>query len=136
MVREEQMNSEMNEAELAREAYAHRHDPEEWIDEEEQIMVRPARTAVISCRLPLDEMEALEDAAREAGEKISEFVRKAVTLRIGARHPRAHISVVTNTAAEENRPRTTWSYRNTPEESNAPYSIVVPAPALVPSGDS
>jgi len=136
MVQEEHMNSEMNEAELAREAYLHRHDPEEWIDEEEQIAVRPARTAVISCRLPLDEMEALEDAAREAGEKLSEFVRKAVTLRIGVRHPRAQISVVTNTATEENRPQTTWSYRNTPEESHAPYSTIIPPPALVPSGDS
>jgi hypothetical protein len=136
MVREEQMNTEMNEAELAREAYLHRRDLAEWIDEEEQIVVRPARTAVISCRLPLDEMETLEDAAREAGEKLSEFVRKAVTLRIGVRHPRAQISVVANTATEENHPQTTWSYRNTPEESNAPYSTVLPAPALVPSGDS
>lgn len=133
MVQEEQMNTEMNEADVAREAYLHRHDPEEWVDEEEEIVVRPARTAVISCRLPLEEMGALEDAAREAGEKLSEFVRRAVALRIGVRKPHPQISVVADVATEEGFPRTTWPYRSTPEESNAPYSTVISAPTLVAS---
>ncbi len=66
---------------LARELYEHRHDPEEWADEAEEIQVRPSQTTVVSCRLPKEEFLALEESARAAGETVSEYVRKAIALR-------------------------------------------------------
>jgi Ribbon-helix-helix protein, copG family len=71
-------------ADDARELYEHRHDPGEWEDEAEPIEVRPAPTAVVSVRLPRNEMDALEAAAAAAGESLSEFVRKAIGWRLGS----------------------------------------------------
>lgn len=64
------------------EIMAHRDDPDEWDEQPEAIEVRPRRTDVVSFRLPTDEMEALEANASAAGETISEYLRKAVALRI------------------------------------------------------
>jgi hypothetical protein len=71
----------------ARELYEHRNDPGEWEEEPEPIEVRPARTSVVSVRLPRDEMDALEAAAAAAGESLSEYVRKAIAWRLGAVSP-------------------------------------------------
>lgn len=56
-------------------------DSEEW-GEVEEIEVRTTRTEVVSFRLPSHELDELVDAAQAAGEKLSEYVRKAVNMRL------------------------------------------------------
>lgn len=65
----------------AEELLEHRNDPGEWSGEGEQIEVRPS-TAVISFRLPPEEVDLLIDAARKSEETISEYVRKAIGIRL------------------------------------------------------
>ncbi len=69
-------------ADLIKELYEHKDDPDEWSEEAVPIEVRPSRTSVVSFRLPTEEMDALEEAASAAGESLSEYVRKAVALRL------------------------------------------------------
>ncbi|HLJ82302.1 MAG TPA: ribbon-helix-helix protein, CopG family [Ktedonobacterales bacterium] len=69
-------------ADEARELYEHRNDPDEWEDEPEQIEIRPARTAVLSVRLPREVMDAVEAAAAASGQSLSEYVRSAVESRL------------------------------------------------------
>lgn len=71
----------MSEKELADELYRHRHDAGEWSQDAAAIEARPGRTAVVSCRLPLNEFEDLENAADHVGESISDYVRGAIALR-------------------------------------------------------
>jgi hypothetical protein len=66
----------------ARELHEHRHDEDEWEDEPEPVEVRPARTTVLSIRLLRDELDALEQAAAQKDENLSEYVRKAITYRM------------------------------------------------------
>lgn len=68
-------------ADEARELYEHRDDPDEWEEEAVPMRVRPSRTAVVSFRLPKNELDALERAAADAGESLSDYLRKAVALR-------------------------------------------------------
>ncbi len=63
----------------AEELYRHRHDPGEWEAEEEQIDVRPARTSVVSFRVPTPELDQLERAAQAAGQTLSVYIRTAIT---------------------------------------------------------
>ena len=42
---------------------------------------RLSKTAVLGCRMPLDEIKAVERAAAETGETVSEYVRNALLLR-------------------------------------------------------
>ncbi len=65
----------------AEELYEHRDDPGEWFSDPTKVDVRVGRTAVISCRLPRNELDALEEAADSARESLSEYVRKAITVR-------------------------------------------------------
>lgn len=74
--------SEHSDENEARELYEHRQDPGEWEQEPERIEVRPARSSVLSVRLPRAEFDALEEAARAAGETLSEYVRRAVMQRV------------------------------------------------------
>ncbi len=67
-----------NEKDLADELYEHRNDPDEWSEEAEEIETRPSGSAVVSFRIPWDELEELDDTATERGESLSEFIRKAV----------------------------------------------------------
>lgn len=97
MVPEEQTmskKSEHNGENEARELYEHRHDPEEWDEEPERIEVRPARSSVLSVRLPRTEFDALERAAAAEGETLSEYVRQAVMRRIEGTGAPAMASVV------------------------------------------
>ena len=71
----------------ARELHDHRRDEGEWEDEATPIEVRPSRSVVVSVRLPREEMTALETAAAVAGETLSEFIRTAITCRIGGDAP-------------------------------------------------
>jgi hypothetical protein len=65
---------------LAKELYARRHDPVQW----EEVEVKPAsaRAVVTSFRMPENEFEVLHEAAGARGESLSEFIRKAVALRL------------------------------------------------------
>ena len=81
----------MSEKDIADDLYRHRHDAGEWSQDAVEIETRPGRTAVVSCRLPLTEFEDLEDAARQAGESISEYVRRAIELR---RYGSEHLPVI------------------------------------------
>jgi hypothetical protein len=78
------MSRETSEAEVAQEVYAHRHDPGAWAEQAADIAVRPARTAVVSFRLSIDELDALEDAAHKAEVSLSEFMRKALMQAVDA----------------------------------------------------
>jgi hypothetical protein len=69
------------EKELADELYRRRHDTGEWSQEATAIETRPGPTAVVSCRLPISEFVALEEASTRLGESISEYVRRAIALR-------------------------------------------------------
>lgn len=71
-----------DEAELAAELYEHRDDPAQWAEEPEQIEVRQSRSDVVSFRMPTEEFEALIEASREASESTSEFIRKAIAIRM------------------------------------------------------
>ncbi|HYU57611.1 MAG TPA: hypothetical protein VEO00_06125 [Actinomycetota bacterium] len=64
------------------ELYRHRHDLGEWSSEPEEIEVRSSKTEVVSFRLPSGELDVLEDAAQRAAESLSEYIRKAVALRL------------------------------------------------------
>lgn len=71
----------MTNKESARELYEHRDDPDEWDDEAIEVVQRPARSAVVSLRFPLEEYRALRAAATAAGESASAYIREAVKQR-------------------------------------------------------
>jgi hypothetical protein len=79
MVQEELMS---NEKDPADELYEHRNDPDEWSEEAEEIETRPSGSAVVSFRIPWDELEELDEAATAKGEYLSEYIRKAVRFRL------------------------------------------------------
>jgi hypothetical protein len=60
----------------------HRDDPGEWEEEAAVIEVRPNMTEVVSFRIPSDELDRLEEAATVEGESLSEYIRKALALRM------------------------------------------------------
>jgi hypothetical protein len=57
-------------------------DADLWTQEPTKIEARPARTSVLSLRLPSKEFHALLRAARAAGESVSEYVRTAIAMRL------------------------------------------------------
>jgi Ribbon-helix-helix protein, copG family. len=81
---------------LAEELERTRDDAGEWGEERVQIDVRPARSQVVSFRLPLGELEELTGMAEAAGETVSDFIRRAIEFRI--RHAVAPSVYVTHTA--------------------------------------
>jgi hypothetical protein len=64
------------------EAWEHRDDTDEWTDEAEQIDVRSPVTHVVSFRIPAEEIEQLTECARLSAESVSEYVRKAIAIRM------------------------------------------------------
>lgn len=77
------MKKRMENESLATELYDSRDRPGEWEEEPVEITVKPRRSEVVSFRIPSTELDELEVAAEEAGESISEFVRRALALRMG-----------------------------------------------------
>lgn len=71
-----------DEQKLAVELQEGRDRPGSWSEEPERIEVKPQATQVLSFRLSLDELEVLQEAAKELGESVSEFIRAALALRI------------------------------------------------------
>jgi hypothetical protein len=68
----------MDEQKTAKELHDRRGDPQEWEDTPADVKVQPARTEVVSFRLPSAQLDLIEDLATAAGQSISEFVRHAV----------------------------------------------------------
>ncbi len=68
----------MEEGEVAKQLHDHRGDPEEWEDTPARVKVQPARSEVVSFRLPSDQLDVIEGLAEQAGQSISELVRHAV----------------------------------------------------------
>src|SRR5215212_7307244 len=71
-----------NKNDPADELWEHRNDPDEWSEEAEEVETRPSGSAVVSFRIPWDELEELDEAATAKGESLSEFIRKAVRFRL------------------------------------------------------
>lgn len=62
------------------EIHEHRDEDGEWDEQADQIEVRPARTEIVSFRLPLDELDKVQELAATAGESLSGFIRLALRL--------------------------------------------------------
>jgi len=71
-----------SEKELAKQLYETRNDPSEWGPEESDIEVRPKGTEVVSFRLPSEELDKVIEAAKTAGESLSQFIRGSLALRV------------------------------------------------------
>lgn len=78
----------------AQELYEHRNDPDEWGEEAEPIIVKPVRSQVVSFRLPVAELARLEEAVKQTGESLSEYVRKAIVMRLTGGGGRTEVRVV------------------------------------------
>jgi hypothetical protein len=72
----------VSEKAMAEDAFAHRHDPGEWAEEPADITVKPSGSEVVSVRVPSALFDHLEQAASEAGQTISQFVRDAIAFRL------------------------------------------------------
>jgi Ribbon-helix-helix protein, copG family len=68
----------MDDRDLTRELHDHRGDPDEWEDTPAEVKVRPARSEVVSFRLPSEQLNEIEALATRMGQSISEFIRNAV----------------------------------------------------------
>src|SRR5689334_6555157 len=68
--------------ELAQQLEQESEDDALWEQEPVPVERRPSRTSVLSLRLPTPEFHALLKAARGSGESVSEYVRKAIALRL------------------------------------------------------
>ena len=112
-----------NEKDTADELWEHRNDPDEWSEEAEEIETRPSGSAVVSFRIPWDELEELDEAATENGESLSEFIRQAVRLRLGGRS-KVPVVAVTFGGTRDFGPRT-----------NIPERLVGTEPSSVPDSD-
>ncbi len=77
---EEEKNLE--EKDMVEEIWKHRDDPEEWGEEATDIKARPSRSSVVSFRLPIEELDAVEEAAERNGESVSQYIRGALALRL------------------------------------------------------
>jgi hypothetical protein len=71
-----------NEKDEIRELWEHRHDPDEWSEEAEEIEARPTGSTVVSFRLSWEEFEELEEMVAAKGESLSEFIRKSLRCRM------------------------------------------------------
>lgn len=72
----------MSERDLANELWEHRNDPDEWEEQAEAIEVEPRRSSVVSFRLESEELDEVERAAASSGETLSEYIRKALRIRL------------------------------------------------------
>jgi hypothetical protein len=72
----------MSEEELVADLEANRDRDGEWSEEPTAVEVRAKGTDVVSFRLPAEEFEALLEAKSQAGESMSEYIRKALAIRM------------------------------------------------------
>lgn len=76
------MPDKERETQQIEEIRAHRDDAGEWEESPEDVEVKARRSEVVSFRIPSEELDSLEQAAARESETISQFVRKALALRI------------------------------------------------------
>lgn len=60
----------------------HRDDPGEWAEEPTTIDVAKSRSAMLSFRIPVEELELLDAKLSATGETLSQFIRSALVLRL------------------------------------------------------
>jgi len=72
----------MDERQLAAELHEHRGDPEAWEDKPTEAKVQPARSEVVSFRLPADLLGLVEEVVAERGLSLSEFIRNAIVAHL------------------------------------------------------
>ncbi len=84
--------------ELANQLERESEDNDLWEQESVTIERRPTRTSVLSLRMPTDEFHALLKAARSSGESVSEYVRKAIAMRLN-HQPEASVVNISYTYA-------------------------------------
>lgn len=117
--------------ELAEELFQRRHDPDEWETAPETIDVRPARTSVVSVRLPTAELRAVEAAAKAAGRTLSAYIRAAIAaqLRSPATEPEVAY-MISSSMHEPDHPQ--WRTWNTPPASLGEQENAAPLQYLPP----
>jgi hypothetical protein len=100
------------EKDLAAELYAHRADPHEWTDKPVHIEVKPTRSHVISFRMPGDELQSLHEAMQRSGENLSDYIRRALAIRIRGEHATQTLDVTSGAHALQ--------YRTDPDLPSSP----------------
>jgi hypothetical protein len=111
------MSKRKMDEQLARQMEEESAEPELWSQKPAHIEARPARTSVLSLRLPTAEFHALLNAARSANESISTYVRNAIALRRRYEHAASTVNV---TYSESNK----GARMTTPE----PGTVTIGAP--------
>jgi Arc/MetJ-type ribon-helix-helix transcriptional regulator len=90
----------MTERDAARKLHDHRGDQEEWEDTPARAKVQPARTEVVSFRLPSEQLDVIEGLAEQAGQSISEFIRSAVLAYISGETMEPFLDVQSGASGE------------------------------------
>jgi hypothetical protein len=90
----------MKEREVAKELHDHRGDSEEWEETPVRVKVQPARSEVVSFRLPSEQLDVIEGLADQAGQSISEFVRSAVLAYISGETMEPFLDVQSGASGE------------------------------------
>jgi len=121
------MKAKKGQRNLAKELWAHRDDPGEWGEEPVRIEVRPSRMELVSFRLPSSELDVLQEAASQSGESLSEFVRAAVSLRLGRSGAVNNVEITTGLRLVTTQGPTTVTARrtwnSTPLRKNLPDEL-------------
>lgn len=77
---------DQSEAGLVAESEASRQDPDaHWEEQPAIVKVKPSGSEVVSFRIPVEELDRLEEAASAAGQTISQFVRATIALRLAGK---------------------------------------------------
>jgi hypothetical protein len=118
-----------NEKDRADELWEHRNDPDEWSEEAEEIETRPSGSAVVSFRIPWDELEELDEAATAKGESLSEFIRKAVRYRLAGIAIAPIVEMTFGGAAES------WLQSDIPARLRGTGASSVPEKPVAPDHD-
>jgi hypothetical protein len=69
---------QVDERQLAAELHKRRGDPGEWDDQPTEAKVQPAKSEVVSFRLPADLLALVEEVTAERSLSLSEFIRNAI----------------------------------------------------------
>lgn len=72
----------MDERDLARQLHESRDDPDEWENGRTDIESRPSGSQVVSFRMPTEEFDLLQNDLEATGEKLAEYIRKAIAVRL------------------------------------------------------
>ena len=67
---------------LAARLYAGRAESSDWDETPVDAEIQPQRAVVTSLRLPVNEFTAVQNAAKAAGQTVSDFIRNAIATRL------------------------------------------------------